>query len=337
MKIIVTGAAGFVGTNLSLALAKNQDELLLIDDLSRPLVDINRDYIELNTENRIRLIDITDSVALTESFDDFGCPDMVINLAGQVSLLGSIENPIRDFMINAYAPLSMLEYFRMREMNPIFLNISSNKVYGNLKDYPIIESEKRYSILGDRVSLDESTPLDFYGPYGCSKGTADQYLIDYWRIFGMKTISFRQSTIYGPFQRPTSDQGWVVYMIEKILKGESIRLNGIGKQVRDILYVSDLVELILKIPKIADFPFGQSFNVGGGPKNTLSILELFSLLKSQTGKDAKYTEGDERPGDQKYYVSNIEKISSAASWSPSTDLHNGILKVLTEKTKSDDA
>ena len=151
----------------------------------------------------------------------------------------------------------------------------------------------------------------------------------------MKTISFRQSTIYGPFQRPTSDQGWVVYMIEQILKGETIQLNGIGKQVRDILYVSDLVDLIIKVSRMDDFPFGQTFNVGGGPKNSLSILELFSLLKSHTGKDPKYIEGSERPGDQKYYVSNIEKICRVANWSPATDFQNGILKVLSHKSQGD--
>jgi CDP-paratose 2-epimerase len=331
MKFIVTGAAGFVGTNLSCALASQGHDLLLLDDLSRPLVNKNRDYIEQQTGNPIHLIDVTDSLAVSKSFDDFGEPDMVVNLAGQVSLLGSIENPMRDFMINAYAPLQMLEYFRSRAINPIFLNISSNKVYGNLKDFQIVEEKMRYAVKGGFTSFDESTPLDFYGPYGCSKGAADQYLIDYWRIYGMKTVSFRQSTIYGPFQRPTSDQGWVVYMIDQILKGDPIQLNGIGKQVRDILYVSDLIKLIMKIPTIKDFPFGQTFNVGGGPENSLSILELFRLLQTETGKIAEYSFGDERPGDQKYYVSNIEKICMAANWAPSTSVTEGILAVVTDK------
>lgn len=264
----------------------------------------------------------------------FGDADIVINLAGQVSLLASIKDPIRDFVVNSYAPLMLMEYFRKNNSNPIFINLSSNKVYGDLKNSEIVEEENRYSLLGESSSLDELTPLDFYGPYGCSKGSADQYLIDYSRIYGMRTVSFRQSTIYGPFQRPTSDQGWVVYMIDQILKDKPIQLNGIGKQVRDILYVSDLIELFLLIPKIKDFPFGQAFNVGGGPKNTLSILELFSLLESHTGLRAKFKTGIERPGDQKYYVSNVDKISGATGWNPTTNVLNGILKVLSERNST---
>jgi CDP-paratose 2-epimerase len=331
MKWVVTGAAGFVGTNLSLKLLELNQDVLLIDDLSRPFVDINKDYLEANTSHVVKQIDITDFNLVAKELENFGEADVVINLAGQVSLLTSIKDPIRDFMVNAYAPLMLMDHFRKNNSNPIFINLSSNKVYGDLKNFRIIEEESRYSLLGGSSSLDESTPLDFYGPYGCSKGSADQYLIDYSRIYGMKTVSFRQSTIYGPFQRPTSDQGWVVYMIDQILKGEPIQLNGIGKQVRDILFVSDLIELFLLIPKVKDFPFGHSFNVGGGPDNTLSILELFSLLESHTGLTAEFKNGNERPGDQKYYVSNIDKIHEATGWSPTTNVLDGVLKVFADR------
>jgi CDP-paratose 2-epimerase len=331
MKWVVTGAAGFVGTNLSLKLFELKQDVLLIDDLSRPFVDKNRNYLETNSSHVIRQIDITDFNLVAKELEKFGDADVVVNLAGQVSLLASIKDPIRDFVVNAYAPLLLLDYFRKNSSNPVFINLSSNKVYGDLKNYQITEEEKRYSLVGGSASLDESTPLDFYGPYGCSKGSADQYLIDYSRIYGMRTVSFRQSTIYGPFQRPTSDQGWVVYMIDQILKGEPIQLNGIGKQVRDILYVSDLIELFLLIPNIKDFPFGHAFNVGGGPKNTLSILELFSLLELHTGLSAKFQNGNERPGDQKYYVSNIDKIQKATGWSPTTNVLDGVLKVFSDR------
>jgi CDP-paratose 2-epimerase len=331
MKWIVTGAAGFVGTNLSLKLAELNHDVLLIDDLSRPFVDENKKYLEANTSLVINKIDITDFTGIRKELERFGNADIIVNLAGQVSLLASIKDPMRDFVVNAHAPLMLLEYFRENALNPIFINLSSNKVYGDLKNAEIVEDEKRYSLLGENSALDESTPLDFYGPYGCSKGSADQYLIDYSRIYGMRTVSFRQSTIYGPFQRPTSDQGWVVYMIDQILKGELIHLNGIGKQVRDILYVSDLIELFLLIPQVKDFPFGQAFNVGGGPKNTLSILELFALLELHTGLCAKFRTGQERPGDQKYYVSNVDKIFRATGWRPSTDVVEGVLKVLDDR------
>jgi CDP-paratose 2-epimerase len=331
MKWVITGAAGFVGTNLSLKLAELKQDLLLIDDLSRPFVDENKRYLEANSSHVVKQIDITDFSAVAKELENFGNADMVINLAGQVSLLASIKDPIRDFVVNAYAPLKLMEYIRKNNSNPIFINLSSNKVYGDLKNSEIVEEEKRYSLLGRSSSLDELTPLDFYGPYGCSKGSADQYLIDYSRIYGMRTVSFRQSTIYGPFQRPTSDQGWVVYMIDQILKDEPIQLNGIGKQVRDVLYVSDLIELFLLIPKVKDFPFGQAFNVGGGPENTLSILELFSLLELHTGLSAKFKIGNERPGDQKYYVSNIDKIHRATGWSPTTNVLNGVLKVFADR------
>jgi CDP-paratose 2-epimerase len=331
MKWVVTGAAGFVGTNLSLKLLELNQDVLMIDDLSRPFVDKNRDYLEANSSHVVKQIDITDFNLVAKELEKFGEADVVINLAGQVSLLASIKDPIRDFVVNAYAPLMLMDYFRKNNSNPIFINLSSNKVYGDLKNSQIIEEDRRYSLLGGSTSLDELTPLDFYGPYGCSKGSADQYLIDYSRIYGMKTVSFRQSTIYGPFQRPTSDQGWVVYMIDQILKGEPIQLNGFGKQVRDILYVSDLIELFLLIPKVKDFPFGHAFNVGGGPNNTLSILELFSLLELHTGLSAKFENGTERPGDQKYYVSNIDKIHRATGWSPTTNVLDGVLKVFADR------
>jgi len=331
LKWVVTGAAGFVGTNLSLKLLELKQDVLLIDDLSRPFVDKNKIFLEANTSQVIKQIDVTDFKVVANELEKFGDADVVVNLAGQVSLMASIKDPIRDFAVNAYAPLMLMNHFRQNNSNPVFINLSSNKVYGDLKNSQIIEEEKRYSILSGSTSLDELTPLDFYGPYGCSKGSADQYLIDYSRIYGMKTVSFRQSTIYGPFQRPTSDQGWVVYMIDQILKDQTIQLNGIGKQVRDILYVSDLIELFLLIPKVKNFPFGQAFNVGGGPENTLSILELFSLLELHTGLSAKFKTGNERPGDQKYYVSNIDKIYGATGWSPTTNVLNGVLKVFADR------
>jgi CDP-paratose 2-epimerase len=331
MKWIVTGAAGFVGTNLSLKLLDLKQDVLLIDDLSRPFVDKNKRYLEAHSPHIVKQIDITDFNVLANVLEEFGDADVVVNLAGQVSLLASIRDPIRDFLVNAHAPLMLMDHFRRNNTNPIFINLSSNKVYGDLKNSKVIEEEARYSLLGGNTSLDELTPLDFYGPYGCSKGSADQYLIDYFRIYGMKTVSFRQSTIYGPFQRPTSDQGWVVYMIDQMLHDETIQLNGIGKQVRDILYVSDLIELFLLIPNVKDFPFGQAFNVGGGPKNTLSILELFSLLEVHTGLVAKYKTGNERPGDQRYYVSNVDKIHAATGWSPTTNVLDGVLKVFEDR------
>jgi CDP-paratose 2-epimerase len=326
MKIIVTGAAGFVGTNLSLKLSSMNEEVLLLDDLSRPFVNQNRNFLEKNTDYKIELVDITDTKALFSSFENFGDPDVVINLAGQVSLLASIQDPIRDFNVNAMAPLVMLDYFRKNSLNPVFINLSSNKVYGDLKSFRITEGLKRYEC--EVADFDETIGLDFYGPYGCSKGSADQYMIDYARIFGMRTVSFRQSTIYGPFQRPTSDQGWVVYMIDQILSGEPIHLNGIGKQVRDILYVEDLVDLLIKIPTIANFPFGKAFNVGGGLSNSLSILELFDLIRDYTGKTPEFTFGEERPGDQKYYVSDLTKINKVTGWKPFTSKFDGIQKVI---------
>lgn len=331
MKFVVTGAAGFVGTNLSLELAKRGDETLLIDDLSRDGVLKNRDLIESCTGKQVHILDISDIVSMEKILDKFGTPDMFINLAGQVSLMASIRNPVRDFMVNAYAPIMTLEYFRRRKMNPIFLNLSSNKVYGDLSQFQFNESLTRFEISGSTRDFDENTQLNFYGPYGCSKGTSDQYLIDYARIFGMRTISFRQSTIYGPHQQPASDQGWVVFMIDQILKGSTISLNGNGKQVRDILHVSDIVELILLIPTLEQFPFGETFNVGGGLSNTLSILELFALVESETGLSARYTFGEMRPGDQKYYVSNLQKIMSHTNWKPTVDVLTGIHSVINER------
>ena len=327
MKRIVTGAAGFVGTNLTLELLKHDHNVLLIDDLSRPNVDQNRILIESKYDVELKIFDVTEKSALEKTFTDFGPPDVVVNLAGQVSLLASIQNPLRDFLVNAYAPLIMMEFFRKNQMNPIFINVSSNKIYGDLESFSPVEKEFRYSIKSKTSGFDESTPLDFSGPYGCSKGSSDQYLLDYARIFGMKTVSLRQSTIYGPHQQPTSDQGWVAHMVQNAYRNEQIFLNGVGKQVRDVLHVADFVELILKIGSLGQFHYGQAFNVGGGPRNSLSILELFNLLEENFNVKINYKTGLARPGDQKFYVSDITKISKEFSWNPEIDYKKGILEM----------
>lgn len=334
MKYIVTGAAGFVGTNLTLELSKRGEELLLIDDLSRPGVKSNCQFIEGKTSEKIHVLDITETDSLVATLETFGEPDMVVNLAGQVSLLASIRDPIKDFLINVQAPLLMLEYFRKKNYNPIFLNLSSNKVYGDLSEFELNELDTRFVPKKFKTSFDENTQLNFHGPYGCSKGSIDQYLIDYARIYGMRTISFRQSTIYGPHQQPASDQGWIAHIIDQVFQDNVVKLNGNGKQVRDILYVTDLINLILLIPQLDNFPFGLPFNVGGGEKNTLSILELFSILETEFDMVPRYKFGSYRPGDQKYYVSDIERISKYSGWKPYVGTNEGIRSVIYEKINS---
>ena len=335
MRWLITGGAGFIGTNTVLNLYDRGEEVVVLDNLSRPGVVDNAKIIFEKTNLTVHQIDISDKEKLYEFLDNNLEFDVVLNLAGQVSLLESIRNPIRDFEINAIGVLNFLEHLRLKSPNTLLINMSSNKIYGSIDHLEIIESDTRYEIVDKPSGFAENEQLDFHGPYGCSKGTADQYLNDYRRIYGLKTISLRQSAVYGPFQKPMSDQGWLAFMIQEIVAGRKIALNGVGKQVRDLLYVGDLIELFLKLSRFEGIPNTSSFNVGGGPDNQISILELFRLLEQEYGLNAHYSFGEMRPGDQKYFVSNNQAISALVDWHPKTSIREGIHSmVLSEQSKS---
>ena len=330
MKFVVTGAAGFIGTNLSMRLSKLGYEVLLIDNLSRVGVTENADLLLKNYGLHISQVDISNNDDISEALEEFGEFDVLIHLAGQVSLLGSILDPRRDFEVNALGSLNILEFVRLNMPKAIVVGMSSNKIYGDLNYIDFIETAKRYTTRNDEYGFNEKLQLDFHGPYGCSKGTQDQYFIDYHRIFGIKTVSLRQSTVYGPHQKPVSDQGWIAYFLEEAKRTNSVQLYGKGKQVRDILYVDDLIDLFLKISNAGNSAFGKGYNVGGGHSNSLSILELFDEIKRIFNVEINFNEGIERPGDQKYFVSDNSLVEKTFGWSPSIGIENGLSKVWEE-------
>ena len=327
MKCVITGAAGFIGTNLTIRLLSLGHELLLVDDLSRSGVKENAEFLESQFGVLISRVDVSDKEDFNRALFEFGDFNLLIHLAGQVSLLGSISNPRRDFEINALGSLNILEFLRIYMPAAIVIGMSSNKIYGDLNQVEYIETPMRYSTPGYATGFNEDLPLDFHGPYGCSKGTQDQYFIDYHRIYGLKTVSLRQSSVYGLYQKPVSDQGWIAYFLEEAKKSNQVQLYGKGKQVRDILYVDDLVELFLKIATAPDSAFGKGYNVGGGHKNSLSILELFEEMKKSFDVNVQYTEGVERPGDQRVFVSDNSLVTSTFGWTPTINIQDGLRNV----------
>jgi CDP-paratose 2-epimerase len=271
---------------------------------------------------------VADEAALTEVFRQHGPFDAVAHLAGQVSLMASIENPRRDFLVNGLGTLNVLEATRALSPEALVIGMSSNKVYGDLSHVKVIEEPKRYVAPDFPKGFDESQPLDFHGPYGCSKGTADQYLLDYHRIYQMKTVSLRQSSVYGPFQHPRSDQGWVGYLLAEAQAGREIQLHGVGKQVRDLLHASDLAKLIQIMARNPEKVAGQAFNVGGGPANAMSILELFEWLERHAGLSVKCSTGALRPSDQPIFIADISRVSKATGWHPTVSKDMGLKALL---------
>lgn len=324
MRWLVTGGAGFIGTNTVLALHSKGEDVTVVDDLSRPGVVENAEVISSQTSIAIHKIDITNRIEFNDFLQNTENFDIILNLAGQVSLMESIRNPMRDFEVNAIGPLQILEFVRKFSPSTLVINMSSNKIYGSLDYLDITELETRYSVTENFQGISESTKLDFHGPYGCSKGSADQYMNDYRRIYGLKTVSLRQSAVYGPFQKPMSDQGWLSFMIQEATEGRIISLNGIGKQVRDLLHVNDLIDLFIEFSRVSEKLENTCFNVGGGPRNQLSILELFSYLKQECGLEAAFKTGKMRPGDQKYFVSDNSLVQEVTGWKPKIDINDGI-------------
>lgn len=326
MKWWVTGGAGFIGTNLVSHLIESGHDVTVLDDLSRSGSEINAEYLRTTYGVDIQRVDISHTEAWANLSSDTEKPDAIAHLAGQVSLLASIEDPRRDFEVNALGTLNALEYVRRESPETVLIGMSSNKAYGDLGSVRFTESTLRYEAPDFPQGFDESLPLDFHGPYGCSKGTADQYLNDYGRMYGLRTISLRQSSVYGPHQHPRSDQGWVAFLLNEARLGNSIRLNGIGKQVRDLLHAHDLARLIESLG--ASLPAGgYAANVGGGPRNSLSILELFSWIREQHGIEVSYQTGDPRPSDQLVFISDNSRVESLSHWTPTISLDYGLEQV----------
>ena len=328
-KYLITGGAGFIGSNCVARLLAKGEQVTVYDNLSRVGGPRNIEWLRATYgADAFQLVvgDLRDAALLTAAARD---TDIIIHLAGQVAVTTSVQHPREDFEDNAIGTFNVVEAARLSGRNPIVLYASTNKVYGGMDDLKIDEKETRYAYADLPNGVPESYPLDFHSPYGCSKGTGDQYIRDYARIYGLPTVVFRQSTIYGPRQFGVEDQGYLSWFVIAAVMGKPITIYGDGKQVRDMLYVEDLLAAYdLAIEKI-DIAAGKVFNVGGGSENTTSIwLELGPKLESLLGQEIQVNwVSDWRPGDQRIYISDIGKIKRELGWQPKVNFDDGIQRI----------
>jgi len=323
--IIITGGCGFIGTNAAEYYLKKGFKVVVFDNLSRIGAKENLKY--LKTKKGIIFIkgDIRNSRQLESTFKKYK-PDYVLHLAAQVTMVTSVKKPREDFEVNALGTFNVLEALRKEAPEAALLYTSTNKVYGEMNDLETIEKEKRYEYK-DFKGIDENRSLDFHGPYGCSKGTGDQYTIDWARIYGLKTVVFRQSGIYGPHQFGIEEQGWLAWFINAMLFDKPVTIYGDGKQIRDVLYIDDVLKAYDSALANINETRGKAFNIGGGLEYSLSIWELFDILEKLTDKKLKYSFGDWRPGDQKAYISDITKAKNNFNWSPKVSPKEGVEKL----------
>jgi CDP-paratose 2-epimerase len=326
--VLITGGAGFIGINTSEFYLKNGDSVTILDNFSRKGSKENIKSLKDAYKSQLKIVeqDVRDNNQVLKN--SVQSADLIFHLAGQVAVTTSIANPREDFEINALGTFNVLELARKSKKNPIFIYSSTNKVYGNLNRLKIVKTAKRYKFADLPYGVNESYPVDFYSPYGCSKGTADQYVHDYHRIYGLRSIVFRQSCIYGPHQFGVEDQGWVSWFLIALRLGQKITIYGDGKQVRDLLYVSDLVNgYNLAISNI-DKTSGKIYNIGGGINNSISIWkDLEPVIRELTGQIFKVAYADERPGDQKIYISDTRLAKKDFGWKPMVGVKDGIGKL----------
>lgn len=332
MKWLITGGAGFIGCNASIKLMGLGHDVIILDNLSR--AGSEKNLLFLKEAGKVNFIkgDVRDSKCLEELFMNNHNIDVVLHLAAQVAVTTSISNPREDFEINALGTFNILEIVRQFNKDAIVIYSSTNKVYGSMDDIKIKEIDGCYAYSELRNGISSHQPLDFHSPYGCSKGAADQYVIDYSRIYGLKTICFRQSCIYGCHQFGIEDQGWVAWIIICAILGNPITIYGDGKQVRDVLYVDDLVNGYIKAADRIDNIAGSVFNIGGGPNNTMSILELIRLLEKMKGEKLNCAFADWRPGDQKVFICDIQETVENLNWKPLIKKEEGV-RILFEWVK----
>ena len=329
MTTLITGGAGFIGTNLARRLLADGDDVLVFDSLARAGVEANLAALRDEFGGRLDVViaDVRDAAALRRAVDR---ADRVFHFAAQVAVTTSLVDPMEDFEVNTRGTLTLLEAIRARSEPPPLVFTSTNKVYGALEDVGLRRRNRRYEPVDPAIALrgvSESRPLDFYSPYGCSKGAADQYVRDYARTFGVPAIVFRMSCIYGPHQLGTEDQGWVAHFVIQALEGRPITLYGDGRQVRDILFVDDLVDAMVLAQRAMPTESGRVFNIGGGPDNTVSLLELLQLIGEQVDRTPAVGFDAWRPGDQRYFVSDTRGFEQVTGWRPAVGVRDGVARL----------
>ncbi len=322
-RLLITGGCGFIGTNLADHFASRGSDVTVLDNLSRRGSIKNMEYLQQKHSN-ISFVHADIRTDLKTLSKEIASTDAILHFASQVAVTTSWENPREDFDINATGTLNILEAIRSQNVNPALLYASTNKVYGGMEDISVSLANNRYIYNDLPEGIPETRLLDFHSPYGCSKGTADQYIRDYARMYGLRTVVMRQSCIYGPRQYGITDQGWVAWFMVAACSGQPLRVYGDGKQTRDILYISDLAHAYETALNQIDTVSGQIFNIGGGAKNTLSVLELLQFLSTKLGHSVDYTFAPWRPGDQPCYISDISKAKSILGWEPEIETERGL-------------
>ena len=323
---LITGGAGFIGSNLAHRLLGMGQRVRVLDNLSRPGVEQNLQWLRETHGERLEMIvaDVRDVAKVRQAMAGI---TQVFHFAAQVAVTTSLVDPQDDFSVNAQGTLNVLEAVRAQRTPPPLVLTSTNKVYGGLEDVGLEVRDGRYAPLDAALQangVSEARPLDFHSPYGCSKGTADQYVVDYARSYGLVTTVFRMSCIYGPRQFGTEDQGWVAHFILRALRGEPITLYGDGRQVRDVLFVEDLVDAFLLAREHGPKLTGRAFNMGGGPANAISLLDLLDRIEDLHGRRPKVDFDQWRTGDQRYYVSDTRAFRQATGWQPKVGADYGI-------------
>lgn len=327
--VLITGGAGFIGTNLANRLLSEDQRVILFDNLSRPGVIKNLEWLRGEHSNRVQFIrgDIRDPDAVSAAVRAAG---KVFHFAAQVAVTTSLDDPIGDFETNAHGTLNLLEAIRAMDNPPPLVFTSTNKVYGDLADLEINSQKMRYEPADEKLrvhGISEKRAVDFHSPYGCSKGAADQYVLDYARTFKIPAVVFRMSCIYGLHQFGNEDQGWVAHFLIRAIAETPITIYGDGKQVRDILFVDDLVNAFLLAQENIKELSGQAFNMGGGPRSTISLLELLRIIEEVHGKRPQVRFDDWRAADQCYYVSDTRKFSEATGWKPNVPVSEGVARL----------
>jgi CDP-paratose 2-epimerase len=332
-RYLITGGCGFVGSNVASALIEEREEVAVFDSLARTGTSDNLAWLQ--TVGSFKFIhgdirnadDVTSAVQKTR-------PSVIFHLAGQVAMTTSLENPRRDYEVNVSGTINVLEAVRHYHPDATVVYSSTNKVYGALKEVTLSEERSRYSAPDWPQGIDETTALDFQTPYGCSKGAADQYVLDYARCFGLKTVVFRHSTIYGSRQFATFDQGWVGWFCRQALETRAnparprFTISGDGKQVRDLLFVEDAVSCYRSAAEHISTTRGEVFNIGGGVENSLSLVELFAILEKKVGVRLSYDRLQWRPHDQKFFVADITKAKTMLNWQPTVGRDDGLERTL---------
>lgn len=326
--ILITGGAGFIGTNVADRLLQQGERVIVYDNLSRQGVENNLKWLtSQHPQVEVIIADVKDKLTIEKAIRE---ASHVFHFAAQVAVTSSLAAPFHDFEVNVGGTINILEAIRLSEHKPSLIFTSTNKVYGDLPELEIVSNNTRYfpaNPVLKQYGIGENVSLNFHSPYGCSKGTADQYILDYARSFGLRNVVFRMSCIYGPHQFGTEDQGWVAHFIKQAIHGKTITLYGDGKQVRDILYIDDLVNAFLAARNNIGELSGEAFNMGGGPENAVSLVELLEYLNSLDHLRIRLEFDQWRIGDQKYYVSDTRKFRRLTGWQPNVSYKKGLLNL----------